>query len=104
MAKPRNKLNEILHTFCDNVYFQPPTGTKITYPCIIYDLDRPDATFADNAPYAIYDQYSIKYITRGIRKTIQRQIFLLFSALILSFRRIVPHAAKIQTSDTKNAV
>jgi len=64
MAKSRNSLSDMLHTFCDHVYFQPPTGRKIEYPCIIYDLDKPDITFADNALYAMYDQYSIKYITR----------------------------------------
>lgn len=64
MAKPRSALSEILHQFCDNVYFQPPSGYKIKYPCIIYDLERPDVTYADNAPYALYDQYLIKYITR----------------------------------------
>lgn len=74
MAKPRSKLSEILHTFCDNVYFQPPTGRKITYPCIIYDLEKPDVTFADNAPYAIYDQYEIKYITRDPDDDTRNQI------------------------------
>ena len=74
MAKPRSKLSEILHTFCDNVYFQPPTGRKIEYPCIIYDLEKPDVTFADNAPYAICDQYSINYITRDSDDDTRNQI------------------------------
>lgn len=77
MAKPRSKLSEVLHTFCDHVYYQPPTGHKIVYPCIIYDLDRPDVTYADNAPYAIYDQYSIKYITRDPDDDIRNQIIML---------------------------
>lgn len=64
MAKPRTKLSDVLYTFCDNVYFQPPSGYKIQYPCIVYDLDKPSVTFADNSPYTIYDQYSILYITR----------------------------------------
>lgn len=74
MAKPRSELSEVLHTFCDNVYYQPPTGHKITYPCIIYDLEKPDVTYADNAPYAIYDQYSIKYITRDPDDDTRNQI------------------------------
>ena len=74
MAKPRARLSEILHTFCDNVYFQPPTGRQIKYPCIIYDLEKPDVIFADNAPYAIYDQYSIKYITRDPDDDVRNQI------------------------------
>lgn len=64
MAKPRSKLSDILHTICANVYYQPPTGYKIKYPCIIYDLNHTNVRYADNAPYALYDEYSLKYITR----------------------------------------
>lgn len=77
MAKSRKALSELLHTFCDNVYFQPPTGYQIKYPCIIYDLDKPDVVYADNAPYALHDQYSIKYITRDPDDTVWRQIIML---------------------------
>ena len=77
MAKSRKKLSELLRTFCKNVYYQPPTGTKILYPCIIYDLDRPDVTFADNAPYALYDQYSLKYITRDPDDQVRNQIIMI---------------------------
>lgn len=64
MGRPRSELSEILHELCDNVYFQPPTGTRISYPCIVYELERTDVRYADNAPYALYDEYSLKYITR----------------------------------------
>lgn len=64
MARPRTELSEILHSFCDNVYFQPPADKKLTYPCIIYSLDNFDVEFADNGHYRIMDQYSITYITR----------------------------------------
>ena len=77
MAKSRKELSTLLHTFCKNVYFQPPTGTKILYPCIIYDLDRPDVTFADNAPYAIHDKYFIKYITRDPDDQVRNQIIMI---------------------------
>ena len=74
MAKPRSQLSDILHQFCDNVYYQPPSGYKIKYPCIIYDLDRPDIRYADNALYALYDQYFIKYITRDPDDDTRNQI------------------------------
>ena len=64
MAKSRENLSAVLHTFCDNVYFQPPTNTKLIYPCIIYKLERIGALYADNDPYRLYDKYSITYITR----------------------------------------
>ena len=64
MARSRNELSAILHEICDNVYFQPPANKKITYPCIIYKLDKVDVTFADNGVYKLMDEYSITYITR----------------------------------------
>ncbi len=64
MAQPRAKLSDILHTLSDHVYFQPPTGTKIIYPCIIYKLENLNVKFADNISYRMLDEYSILYITR----------------------------------------
>ena len=64
MARSRIELSEILHRICGNVYFQPPTNTKLSYPCIVYKLERMDVRFADNGPYRICDEYSITYITR----------------------------------------
>ena len=64
MAKPRSKLSEILHEICDEVHFQPPTGFKLKYPCIIYELERMNVRRADNAAYTLYDEYLITYITR----------------------------------------
>lgn len=64
MARPRSELNELLHTFCQNVYFQPPANKKLDYPCIIYNLDKADVTYADNGIYLIMNEYSLTYITR----------------------------------------
>lgn len=78
MARPRADLSEILHDLCgDNVYFQPPTGTKIKYPCLIYDLEQANVRYADNAPYALYDKYSLKYITRDPDDPVRNQIVML---------------------------
>lgn len=77
MAKPRLQLSEILHELCSNVYFQPPTGTKIAYPCIVYDLERTNVRFADNAPYALYNEYEIKYITRDPDDPVREQLVML---------------------------
>lgn len=64
MARSRSELSDILHRLCQNVYFQPPTGTKLVYPCIIYKLDGINIRFADNNPYRLMDEYEVKYITR----------------------------------------
>ena len=62
--KPREKLSEKLHVLCDNVYFQPPTGYRLIYPCIVYEFNRLEKRHADNGGYIIYGVYSILYITR----------------------------------------
>lgn len=64
MAKPRSELSTILHGICDNVKFQPPTGTMLTYPCLVYKRDNLDDRSADNRVYARHDVYQITYITR----------------------------------------
>ncbi len=64
MAKQRSELSAVLHEICDNVYFQPPTGRKLDYPCIVYKLEQMNLRFADNGVYVLHDKYEIKYITR----------------------------------------
>ena len=77
MAQSRSSLSALLHTFCNNVYFQPPTGYKIVYPCIIYELEKSNVRFADNAPYVLYDEYSLKYITRDPDDPVRSQLVML---------------------------
>lgn len=75
MARPRSELSDILRGFCgENVYFQPPTGYKLTYPCIVYNLETFDVRRADNAGYTLYDKYEITYITRDPDTDIQYRI------------------------------
>ena len=63
MVRPRRSLSEILHEFCPNVYFQPPEGTLLKYPCIVYKLDHIDTVFADNVPYDFDSRYAMTYMT-----------------------------------------
>lgn len=64
MGKPRSELSSVLHEICPNVYFQPPNTLKLSYPCIIYKLEKIHTWFADNGVYGYYDMYSMTYITR----------------------------------------
>ena len=64
MAKSRKDLSSVLHTICGNVYFQPSASIKLSYPCIIYKLEKMNVLYADNDPYRLYDKYSVTYITR----------------------------------------
>lgn len=66
MSQRRIELHNIL---CDvlgsrNVYFQPPTGTQLKYPCIVYRLNNAEDQHAENKIYRRLYQYSLTYITK----------------------------------------
>ena len=65
MAKQRESLSAIFHRICPNVYFQPPGGHKLTYPCIVYSLRTLDPTYANNNVYLLDADYSVQYMTRN---------------------------------------
>lgn len=48
-----------------NVYFQPPEGTKIEYPCIIYSRTDYYTRHADNKKYQIHRRYTITAISKN---------------------------------------
>lgn len=48
-----------------HVYFQPPTGFRIAYPCIIYSLAKIDTKFADNNPYFHQRRYTVTVIDKN---------------------------------------
>lgn len=58
----RLQLHQLLETFTDNVYFQPPTNIQLKYPCIIYKRDFADTKFADDKPYNTKLRYAITVI------------------------------------------
>lgn len=58
----RLDLHQILETFVDNVYFQPPTNIQLVYPCIIYKRDFAETKFGDNIPYNHRLRYQITVI------------------------------------------
>jgi len=45
-----------------NVYFQPPPGFQLSYPCIIYSRNDIDTRHADNSPYSLTKQYRVTVI------------------------------------------
>jgi len=66
MARPRSELQLILLAIpgVKQVWFQPPDGTKLAYPCILYERDAQDVTYADNKPYFVDTRYTITVIDR----------------------------------------
>lgn len=72
----RLELHEVLRHICPNVYFQPPASVKMVFPCIVYSLDKIEATYANDAPYTLGNRYQLTYICRDpdddTRNTIAR--------------------------------
>lgn len=56
------KLEELLGV--RRVYFQPKDGTKLEYPCIIYQRAGKDQQHADDSTYTITQRYTITIISR----------------------------------------
>lgn len=44
------------------LYFQPPNGTKLTYPCAIYKLQNIDIDHADDKVYKNMKSYQVTII------------------------------------------
>lgn len=57
-----------------NVYYQPPTGFKMTYDCIVYKREKIDSRFADNTPYQHTRRYSVTAIYRDPESPIPDRI------------------------------
>ena len=47
-----------------NVYFQPPTGTKLAYPCIVYNLATANDVHANDHIYRRLYRFTLTYITK----------------------------------------
>lgn len=58
----RQQLQTILEGMAPNVYFQPPAGYKIDYPCIVYKRYEADSMFANDQPYLIVMGYQVTVI------------------------------------------
>lgn len=65
MARTRLELQTFLETLKGdrNVYFQPPSTIKISFPAIIYNLATIDDIDADNIAYLQSTAYTVTYIT-----------------------------------------
>jgi len=66
MSQRRVELHKILENVLGSkhVYYQPPTGLKMQYPCIVYNLADADDIHADNKIYRRLYRYSLTYITK----------------------------------------
>lgn len=65
MAKTRLTLQCLLEETLgsSNVYYSPPSGLNMKYPCIKYNLVNADVDSADNLPFIIRKRYTLIYIS-----------------------------------------
>jgi hypothetical protein len=48
-----------------NVYFQPPNGLVMKYPCITYERSTIQSEYADNSAYNLYKRYEATVIDKS---------------------------------------
>ena len=61
----RLDLQTLLETYVDNVYFQPPSGYQMVYPCIVYNRSENDVRYADNSTYLKRQGYLLTVMDRN---------------------------------------
>lgn len=72
----QNKLETILNS--RNVYFQPPSTINISYPAIIYELDKIDTFRADNKHYKLNNKYTVTLIHKNPDNDVVEKILMTF--------------------------
>jgi len=75
----RVNLQTLLETLLgsDKVYFQPPSGFMMSYPCITYVRSNIRSKFGDNTPYKLDNEYTITVIDANPDSVIPGKIALL---------------------------
>jgi hypothetical protein len=57
-----------------SVYFQPPSGKQMVYPCIVYNKTGKERTFANNGIYKSLQEYRIVVIDHDPDSTVADSI------------------------------
>lgn len=70
--RPRTELHDILCAVLGskNCYFQPPTGTQIKYPAIVYSFNGVKTKAADNKSYMKYGKYTITHCYKSPKESL----------------------------------
>lgn len=64
-AQLHDKLRELVGDIVgERIYFQPPDGFRMKYPCVIYNAESPNALYADDTLYNVTKHYTITVIDR----------------------------------------
>ena len=59
----RDALRALDPSMAQRVYYQPPTGYVLQYPCIVFEGNERPTKFANNRPYGWVNTYTITYIS-----------------------------------------
>lgn len=70
----RLELHSELLKITPNVSFQPPSGIKLVYPCIVYNKSGKNNLYADDELYLSNQEYQITVIDRNPDSTIADSI------------------------------
>lgn len=46
------------------VWFQPPEGFKLSYPCIVFNRTNALTNYADNNPYRVTKRYTVTLMSK----------------------------------------
>lgn len=84
IPRSRKTLGNLIKTVseCEHVYFQPPSNTRMSYPCVIYKLSSGDTTFANDKPYVFKKRYEITVIDENPDSLIPDKIAQLESCIM----------------------
>jgi len=73
---PRLQLQDLLEEILGtpNVYFQPPNGMTLAYPCIVYKRDLSRTEFANDNPYNRHVRYQVTVMDRDPDSAIPEKV------------------------------
>lgn len=80
----RRAVHILLMGLTENLYFQAPPNTGMSYPCILYALDDIRTEHADNLPYRSNKRYTVTVIDEDPDSSLRDQVSALPSS---SFER-----------------
>lgn len=61
----RPDLSKLLHTICENCYYQPPETLQLKYPCIIYERSSINNVHASDDVYLQGTSYQVIVVDKN---------------------------------------
>lgn len=76
MNDRRSSLSQMLHniTGVKGIYYQPPNGTEMKYPCIVYERNDIRNVHADDNVYVQHHMWTITVIDKDPDSNIVQQV------------------------------